>query len=57
VACRWKLPEEEVRNCFCRARNGEAETKVGDGEARVLDLLQGDGTLPEKNVDNECLRG
>jgi RNA polymerase nonessential primary-like sigma factor len=31
---------------------------VGDGEdTELLDLLQGDGTLPEESVDSECLRG
>jgi RNA polymerase nonessential primary-like sigma factor len=34
------------------------ETKVGDGEdTELLDLLSGDGALPEEMVDGECLKG
>jgi RNA polymerase nonessential primary-like sigma factor len=34
------------------------ETKVGDGEdTELLDLLSGDGMLPEEMVDGECLKG
>ncbi|MCT4364484.1 MAG: sigma-70 family RNA polymerase sigma factor, partial [Synechococcaceae cyanobacterium MAG-AL1] len=59
LAVSVELPEEEVKELLCRARQPVSlETKVGDGEdTELLDLLQGDGTLPEENVDNECLRG
>ncbi|MCT0202749.1 RpoD/SigA family RNA polymerase sigma factor [Synechococcus sp. CS-603] len=59
LAVAVELPEEEVKDLLCRARQPVSlETKVGDGEdTELLDLLQGDGTLPEENVDNECLRG
>jgi RNA polymerase nonessential primary-like sigma factor len=34
------------------------ETKVGDGEdTELLDLLAGDGVLPDEMVDGECLKG
>jgi RNA polymerase nonessential primary-like sigma factor len=34
------------------------ETKVGDGEdTELLDLLAGDGVLPNEMVDGECLKG
>jgi RNA polymerase nonessential primary-like sigma factor len=48
-----------VKDLLCRARQPVSlETKVGDGEdTELLDLLQGDGTLPAESVDSECLRG
>jgi RNA polymerase nonessential primary-like sigma factor len=54
-----ELPEEEVKDLLCRARQPVSlETKVGDGEdTELLDLLAGDGTLPEEMVDGECLKG
>jgi RNA polymerase nonessential primary-like sigma factor len=34
------------------------ETKVGDGEdTELLDLLAGDGELPDERLDGECLKG
>jgi RNA polymerase nonessential primary-like sigma factor len=34
------------------------ETKVGDGDdTELLDLLAGDGELPEERLDGECLKG
>jgi RNA polymerase nonessential primary-like sigma factor len=54
-----ELPEEEVKELLCRARQPVSlETKVGDGEdTELLDLLAGDGELPEERVDGECLKG
>ncbi len=54
-----ELPEEEVKDLLCRARQPVSlETKVGDGEdTELLDLLAGDGELPEDRVDGECLKG
>jgi RNA polymerase nonessential primary-like sigma factor len=54
-----ELPEEEVKDLLCRARQPVSlETKVGDGDdTELLDLLQADGTLPDESVDGECLRG
>jgi RNA polymerase nonessential primary-like sigma factor len=54
-----ELPEEEVKDLLCRARQPVSlETKVGDGEdTELLDLLAGDGELPEERVDGECLKG
>jgi RNA polymerase nonessential primary-like sigma factor len=54
-----ELPEEEVKDLLCRARQPVSlETKVGDGEdTELLDLLAGDGTLPAEMVDGECLKG
>ena len=54
-----ELPEEEVKELLCRARQPVSlETKVGDGEdTELLDLLSGDGMLPGEMVDGECLKG
>jgi RNA polymerase nonessential primary-like sigma factor len=54
-----ELPEEEVKDLLCRARQPVSlETKVGDGEdTELLDLLAGDGELPEERLDGECLKG
>ncbi|MFM2080901.1 MAG: hypothetical protein RLZZ219_1583, partial [Cyanobacteriota bacterium] len=54
-----ELPEEEVKDLLCRARQPVSlETKVGDGEdTELLDLLASDGSQPEELVDGECLRG
>ncbi len=54
-----ELPEEEVKDLLCRARQPVSlETKVGDGEdTELIDLLAGGGVLPEEMVDGECLKG
>ena len=54
-----ELPEEEVKDLLCRARQPVSlETKVGDGDdTELLDLLAGDGELPEERVNGECLKG
>ncbi|MFM7171265.1 MAG: RpoD/SigA family RNA polymerase sigma factor [Cyanobium sp.] len=59
LAVAVELPEEEVKDLLCRARQPVSlETKVGDGEdTELLDLLSGDGMLPEEMVDGECLKG
>ncbi len=59
LAVAVELPEEEVKDLLCRARQPVSlETKVGDGEdTELLDLLAGDGMLPEEMVDGECLKG
>ena len=59
LAVALELPEEEVKDLLCRARQPVSlEMKVGDGDdTELLDLLQGDGMLPEEAVDGECLRG
>jgi RNA polymerase nonessential primary-like sigma factor len=59
LAAAVELPEEEVKDLLCRARQPVSlETKVGDGDdTELLDLLSGDGVLPEEKVDGECLRG
>ncbi len=59
LAVAVELPEEEVKELLCRARQPVSlETKVGDGEdTELLDLLAGDGVLPEEMVDGECLKG
>jgi RNA polymerase nonessential primary-like sigma factor len=59
LAVAVELPEEEVKDLLCRARQPVSlETKVGDGEdTELLDLLAGDGVLPEEMVDGECLKG
>jgi RNA polymerase nonessential primary-like sigma factor len=59
LAVAVELPEEEVKDLLCRARQPVSlETKVGDGEdTELLDLLAGDGMLPTEMVDGECLKG
>jgi RNA polymerase nonessential primary-like sigma factor len=59
LAAYVELPEEEVKDLLCRARQPVSlETKVGDGEdTELLDLLAGDGVLPDEMVDGECLKG
>ena len=54
-----ELPEEEVKDLLCRARQPVSlEMKVGDGDdTELLDLLAGDGELPDEQVDGECLKG
>ncbi len=54
-----ELPEEEVKDLLCRARQPVSlETKVGDGDdTELLDLLASEGSQPEELVDGECLRG
>jgi RNA polymerase nonessential primary-like sigma factor len=54
-----ELPEEEVKDLLCRARQPVSlETKVGDGDdTELLDLLAGDGELPDERLDGECLKG
>jgi RNA polymerase nonessential primary-like sigma factor len=54
-----ELPEEEVKDLLCRARQPVSlETKVGDGEdTELLDLLPGEGSGPDELVDGECLKG
>jgi RNA polymerase nonessential primary-like sigma factor len=59
LAVAVELPEEEVKDLLCRARQPVSlETKVGDGEdTELLDLLSGDDLLPADLVDGECLKG
>ena len=54
-----ELPEEEVKDLLCRARQPVSlETKVGDGEdTELLDLLAGEGAGPDEMVAGECLKG
>ena len=54
-----ELPEEEVKELLCRARQPVSlETKVGDGDdTELLDLLASEGSQPDELVDGECLRG
>ena len=59
LAVAVELPEEEVKELLCRARQPVSlETKVGDGEdTELLDLLAAEGTLPGDQVDGDCLKG
>ncbi len=54
-----ELPEEEVKDLMCRARQPVSlEMKVGDGDdTELLELLSGDGELPSEQVEGECLKG
>ena len=54
-----ELPEEEVKDLMCRARQPVSlEMKVGDGDdTELLELLAGDGELPSDQVEGECLKG
>jgi len=59
LAVAVELPEEEVKDLLCRARQPVSlETKVGDGEdTELLDLLAGEGAGPDEMVAGECLKG
>jgi RNA polymerase nonessential primary-like sigma factor len=54
-----ELPEEEVKDLLCRARQPiSLESKVGDGEdTELLDMLAGDDLGPEEQLTVECLKG
>ena len=54
-----KLPEEEVKEVMCRARQpASLDTKVGDGDEKVLlDLLAGDSPLPTEKLELDCMKG
>ena len=54
-----ELPEEEVKDLLCRARQPVSlEMKVGDSDDTELqELLQNEAPLPDELVDGECLRG
>jgi len=57
--CRVEMPEEEVKELLLRAAATGEPGKQRWATAKTPScsiLLQGDGTLPEENVDNECLR-
>ncbi|MEB3272021.1 MAG: sigma-70 domain-containing protein, partial [Synechococcus sp.] len=59
LATAVELPEEEVKELLCRARQPVSlETKVGDGEeTELLDLLPSETEGPQEQVDGECLKG
>ena len=59
LAAAVELPEEEVKELLCRARQPVSlETKVGDGDdTELLDLLAVDGAGPAELVDGDCLKG
>ena len=54
-----ELPEEEVKDLMCRARQPMSlEMKVGDGdETELLELLAGEEELPSEKVDVDCMKG
>ena len=54
-----ELPEEEVKDLMCRARQPVSlEMKVGDGdETELLELLAGDEELLSEKVEMECMKG
>ncbi len=54
-----ELPEEEVKDLMCSARNPMSlEKKVGEGEDSVLmDLLPGDGDVPSIQLEADCMKG
>jgi RNA polymerase nonessential primary-like sigma factor len=58
LALAVEMPEEEVKDLLCRARQPlSLETKVGDAEdTELLDLLASDMVGPNDVVDGECLR-
>ena len=59
LALAVELPEEEVKDLLCRARQPVSlESKVGDGEdTELLDLLAGAELGPEEQLTVECLKG
>ncbi|WP_036914564.1 sigma factor-like helix-turn-helix DNA-binding protein, partial [Prochlorococcus sp. MIT 0701] len=54
-----ELPEEEVKDLMCRARQPVSlEMKVGDGdETELLELLAGEEELPSEQVEVDCMKG
>jgi RNA polymerase nonessential primary-like sigma factor len=58
LALAVEMPEEEVKDLLCRARQPlSLETKVGDSEdTELLDMLASDMVGPSDVVDGECLR-
>jgi len=54
-----ELPEEEVKELMCRARQPMSlEMNVGDGEDTVLmDLLAGGEELPSEKIEMDCMKG
>ena len=54
-----ELPEEEVKDLMCRARQPMSlEMKVGDGdETELLELLAGEDELPSEQVEVDCMKG
>lgn len=54
-----ELPEEEVKDLMCRARQPMSlEMKVGDGdETELLDLLAGDEDSLSEQVESDCMKG
>ena len=54
-----ELPEEEVKELMCRARQPVSlEMKVGDGDdTELLELLAGETELPGEQVEAECMKG
>ncbi|WP_156486020.1 sigma-70 family RNA polymerase sigma factor, partial [Prochlorococcus sp. MIT 1306] len=54
-----ELPEEEVKDLMCRARQPMSlEMKVGDGdETELLELLAGEEELPSEKVEVDCMKG
>ena len=54
-----ELPEEEVKDLMCRARQPMSlEMKVGDGdETELLELLAGEEELPSEQVEGDCMKG
>ncbi|GCE64717.1 RNA polymerase sigma factor, RpoD/SigA family [cyanobiont of Ornithocercus magnificus] len=54
-----ELPEEEVKELMCRARQPVSlEMKVGDGDdTELLELLAGENELPGEQVEAECMKG
>ena len=58
LAVAVEIPEEEVKDLLCRARQPlSLESKVGEAEdTELLDLLASDMVGPSDVVDGECLR-
>lgn len=58
LAAAVEIPEEEVKDLLCRARQPlSLESKVGEAEdTELLDLLASDIVGPSEVVDGECLR-
>ena len=54
-----ELPEEEVKDLMCRARQPMSlEMKVGDGdETELLELLAGDEDSLSEQVEADCMKG
>ncbi len=53
-----QLPEDDVKDLMCRVSQPVSlQTKVGDEDTVLLDLLSGENPLPSEVVEIDCMKG